>query len=378
MQDEQDNIQEIREEVEDSYSNDDLYNINSWGADLSFRELISMYEENELLKPELQRKYIWEKPEASRFIESILLGLPVPSIFLANTKDSKKLIIDGYQRIMTVYDFVKGGIWKKDGKVFKLSNTKKINERWRGKAFSELSEPDQRKIRSSTIHAIVFEQKAPNDNDTSLYQVFERINTGGRALMPQEIRNCVNQGSFNDLLFELNSNENWRILFGKTEEDPRMRDLEFILRFFAIDTDFVRLNQSSVISLKKYLNEFMGADKSQDLSIIQNRRDKFIRVIDFIFEHFGENAFYNISGGDETRIRKRFYPTIFDSLCPAVSMALERLGEDISTQNLEEKRLKLLKNEDYKKYITEGTMQISHIHGRINLTLQQLFGMTYE
>jgi len=378
MKEEQDNIEEIKEELEDSYSNDDLYNINSWGADLSFRELISMYDEDELLKPELQRKYVWEKPEASRFIESILLGLPVPSIFLANTKDSKKLIIDGYQRIMTIYDFVKAGVWKKDGKAFKLSNTEKINERWRGKSYLELSEGDQRKIRSSTIHAIVFEQKAPNDNDTSLYQVFERINTGGRALMPQEIRNCVNQGVFNDLLFELNTKENWRILFGKEDEDSRMRDLEFILRFLALDTEFVRFNKSSAISLKKYLNEFMGSENSQIESVINGRRNKFNSVIDFIYEHFGENAFYNITGGDETKIRKRFYPTIFDSLCPAVSMALEKLGDDIPTRNLEEKRLELLKNEDYRKFITEGTMQISHIHGRINLTLQHLFGLTYE
>ncbi len=378
MMEEQNNIEEIKAEIEDSYSNDDLYNINSWGADLSFRELISMYDEDELLKPELQRKYIWEKPEASRFVESILLGLPVPSIFLANTKDSKKLIIDGYQRIMTIYDFVKAGIWQKDGKVFKLSNTEKINKRWRGKSFSELTEQEQRKIRSTTIHAIVFEQKAPNDNDTSLYQVFERINTGGRALMPQEIRNCVNQGEFNDLLFELNSNKNWRILFGKEDEDSRMRDLEFILRFLALDTEFVRNNKSSVISLKKYLNEFMGSNNSQKPLVIQGRREKFINVIAFIFEHLGENAFYNITGGDETRIRKRFHPTIFDSLCPAISIALERLGQDIPTENLEEKRLELLKNEDYKKYTTEGTMQIAHIHGRINLTLRYLFGLSYE
>src|SRR5690606_8836233 len=91
------------EDVENS--NDDLFNITSWGADMSFRELISMYDDDELLKPELQRKYVWDKPEASRFIESILLGLPIPSIFLANTPDNNKLIIDGYQRIMTVYDF---------------------------------------------------------------------------------------------------------------------------------------------------------------------------------------------------------------------------------------------------------------------------------
>lgn len=374
----QDNIEEIKGELEDSYSNDDLYNINSWGADLSFRELISMYEENELLKPELQRKYVWEKPEASRFIESILLGLPVPSIFLANTKDSKKLIIDGYQRIMTVFDFVKVGIWKKDGKVFKLSNTERINERWRGKSYSELPESDQRKIRSSTIHAIVFEQKAPNDSDTSLYQVFERINTGGRALMPQEIRNCVNQGNFNDLLFKLNTKPEWRHLFGKEEEDPRMRDLEFILRFLALDTDYIKNNESSAISLKKYLNEFMGSEKSQCLDVIEERKQKFDSVIEFIYKNIGENAFYNITAGDDTKIRKRFYPTIFDSLCPAVSIALKQLGGDIPKVNLEAKRLELLKNPDYRKYTSEGTMQIAHIHGRINLTLEYLFGIKYE
>jgi uncharacterized protein with ParB-like and HNH nuclease domain len=374
----EDNIVEIESEKNDSYSNDDLYNINSWGADLSFRELITMYDEDELLKPELQRYYVWDKPEASRFIESILLGLPVPSIFLANTAHDKKLIIDGYQRIMTVYDFVKKGVWRKDGKTFKLSNTEKINERYRGKAFSELPEQDQRRIKSTTIHAIVFEQKAPNDNDTSLYQVFERINTGGRALMPQEIRNCVNQGPFNELLIELNNLSNWRLLFGKVEVDERMRDMEFILRFLALDTEFIKNNESSNISLKKYLNEFMGFRNSQDLLIIEERRLKFNNVINFITKYIGENAFYNITGGDETKIRKRFYPTIFDSICPAVAIAQRILGEDIPIDNLEEKRIALLKDPEYRKYTSEGTMQISHIHGRINLALNYLFEISYE
>lgn len=374
----QEYIEQIESEVNDSYSNDDLYNITSWGADLSFRELISMYEENELLKPELQRYYVWDKSEASRFIESILLGLPVPSVFLANTTNDKKLIIDGYQRIMTVYDFVKKGIWSKDQKVFKLSNTDKINQRWRGKSFSELSDQEQRRIRSTTIHAIIFEQKAPNDNDTSLYQVFERINTGGRALLPQEIRNCVNQGEFNNLLFELNKNKDWRTLYGKEEEDSRMRDMEFILRFFALDTQYIKDNASGNISLKKYLNEFMGTKNSQTTEIILERREKFNSVMEFIRIHIGENAFFNITFGDEIKIRKRFYPTIFDSICPAVAIAMRKLGDNIPTEHLEERRLELLQNSDYRKYISEGTMQISHIHGRINLTLNYLFGINYE
>lgn len=97
MKQEDNIIESIKDEINDDYSDDSLFNISSWGADLTFRELISMYEENELVKPELQRKYVWDKSEASRFIESILLGLPVPSIFLAQS-GSQKLIVDGYQR----------------------------------------------------------------------------------------------------------------------------------------------------------------------------------------------------------------------------------------------------------------------------------------
>src|SRR5687767_371077 len=130
-------IQTNKDEDNDYYSDDDLFKIASWGADLSFRELIQRYQDNELVKPELQRKYVWDRTEASRFIDSLLLGLPVPSIFLAKTVDEKLLIVDGYQRIMTVYDYVRG-IFSGDGKVFKLSKTDKINVKWGGKAFTEL------------------------------------------------------------------------------------------------------------------------------------------------------------------------------------------------------------------------------------------------
>ncbi|SUI80637.1 DUF262 domain-containing protein [Shewanella morhuae] len=159
------------DEQDNFYSDDDLFKIQSWGADLSFRELISRYDEDELVKPELQRHYVWDKSEASRFIDSILLGLPVPSIFLAKTPSEKLLIIDGYQRLMTVRDYVKG-IFSKDGKVFKLSRTDKIHERWKGKAFSELQEDERRKIRNTTIHAIIFMQRSQDPEDTSLFQVF--------------------------------------------------------------------------------------------------------------------------------------------------------------------------------------------------------------
>ena len=116
-----------------SYSDDSLFNITSFGTDLTYREIVSMYEDGDLEKPELQRKYVWTKKEASKFIDSVLLGLPVPSIFLAKTLDDKRLIVDGYQRIMTMYDYMKG-IFSGDQKVFKLVNAEDINPAWRGKA----------------------------------------------------------------------------------------------------------------------------------------------------------------------------------------------------------------------------------------------------
>ncbi len=220
-------IETIKSEDDDGYSDDSLFNIKPWGADLSFRELIERYDEDELVKPELQRNYVWDRREASRFIDSLLLGLPVPSIFLAQTRNEKLLIIDGYQRIMTVRDYVRG-IFSKDQKSFALSRTDKINKRWRGKPFVELTDTEQRRIKNTTIHAIVFaQQKEPESDDTSLFQVFERINTSGRTLTAQEIRNCVAQGALNTLLFDLNSNTTWRSLFGLEKSEPRMRDMEF-------------------------------------------------------------------------------------------------------------------------------------------------------
>ena len=341
-----DNIEEIPEETNDDYVNDDLYNINSWGADYSFRELISMYQDGDLVKPELQRKYVWGKPEASRFVDSVLLGLPIPSIFLAKTTDNKMLIIDGYQRIMTINDYVRG-IWSENNKVFKLSNIRgKINHRWIDKSFSELPDSEQRKIKTSTIHAIIFEQKTPNENDTSLFQIFERINTSGRSLLPQEIRNCVYQGKLNSLLFELNLNTKWRTLFGNDNEDQRMRDLEYILRFFALNTEFVFSNPKSSITLKKYLNEFMGDKSNNAESQIELHRKEFTLCINSIYENIGENAFYNVQSNDLATIRKRFYPPIYDAVMIATSKA-KAMGLDLSTAS-EEKRINLLKDASFR------------------------------
>ena len=362
------NVVELPSEIEDDYSDDSLFNISSWGADLSFRELISMYEEKELVKPELQRKYVWDKVEASRFVESILIGLPVPSIFLAQS-GSERLIVDGYQRIMTVYDYVRG-IFSADGKTFKLSNSEKINVRWRNKAFAELSTDDQRKIKSTTIHAIIFEQKKPENDDTSLYQIFERINTSGRTLTAQEIRNCVYQGTFNKLLFKLNDNKKWRKLFGTDIPDSRMRDIEYILRFFLMKSKKIIDSESVQIPLKKSLNDFMHEHQHEIPEKIETMRSEFEETIDFVYNSLGERAFKNYSRGKFTN---KFHPAIFDSIMVAAFNAKER-GKDSSIIS-EELHKQLLSNEDYALSISMRTTDVDNIKKRISMAGQILFGI---
>lgn len=365
------------DEQDDFYSDDDLFKISSWGADLSFRELISRYDEDELVKPELQRNYVWDKTEASRFIDSVLLGLPVPSIFLAKTKDEKLLIIDGYQRFMTVRDYVKG-IFSKDQSVFRLSRSDKIHERWRGKAFLELSEDEQRKIRNTTIHAIIFMQQHPANGDTSLYQVFERINSSGRTLLPQEIRNCIYQGPINSLLIELNLNKSWRALWGAESPDERMRDLEHILRFFALSDERILTSDKAPtrISLKKYLNQYMDSVNHSDF--IADLKSRFEESISFAHENFGSGAFHNLSSTEEGKLVPNFSPTLFDSVMISVDAAIKSGINNFDKGELEAKRVAILRSREYQKLLSEETMRVTNIRNRVGKMFGALFGVEMQ
>ena len=354
------------DEAEDAYTDEGLFKISSWGADLSFRELIARYDDNELVKPELQRHYVWDRVEASRFIDSVLLGLPVPSIFLAKTKDEKLLIIDGYQRLMTVRDFVKG-VFSDDNSQFALSNSKKIHDRWRGKTFAQLDEQDKRKIRNTTIHAIIFMQQHPSPGDTSLYQIFERINTSGRSLLPQEIRNCVYQGPLNSLLIELNEQSKWRELLNSPKRDHRMRDLELILRFFALSDGPLLKNQDAPynISLKKYLNEYMGEHNTA--ADVDKLKRKFVKTIDFVHSAFGSSAFHNVSPSDSTKLLANISSTVFDSIMIGSWLLLEsEEGTDKSSERYQRTKLSKLADQDFQKILSQETMRSANIRRRAN------------
>ena len=221
-------IERIVSEEEDSESDDQAteYDIFVYPSDFTLQGLYDKWNTNSIRVPEFQRKYIWTKQKASRLVESFLLGLPVPNIFLYQERTTAhQLVIDGQQRLYSAFYYFKGVF--PDGTLFRLTNN--INQRWQNRSFEELEEADKFRLQDSILRATVVRQLHPND-DTSIFHIFERLNTANTPLTSQEIRNCVYHGSFNNLLIRLNENiSSWRRIIGKPSPDVRQRDIELML-----------------------------------------------------------------------------------------------------------------------------------------------------
>ena len=222
-------MEEIESEVEDATAAVPIYTISSYPTDPTLEVLHMRWQREEIRIPRFQRGWVWKHPQASQLIESFLLGLPVPGIFLYREHTTQhQLVIDGQQRLRSIWGFFEG----------RLPNVadfylRDVDPRWEGQRFKELAESDRIRLRDSVLRATIVEQTDPEDN-SSIYHIFERLNTGGTQLNPQEVRNSAAHGPFNDLMAELNNNADWRQVFGRPIPDPRMRDVELVVRFNAL------------------------------------------------------------------------------------------------------------------------------------------------
>ena len=196
------------------------YKIVSYCADYTVDGYLKRFDRGDLSIPKFQRGFIWTAPQASRLIESLILDLPVPGVFLFREPKTRKLIVvDGQQRLLSLRCFREEEI---RGKRLRLSGVS--DEQLCGKTYSALDETDRRAFEDAIIHATIFQQSEPTDDRSSVYQVFERLNTGGTALVDQEVRACVYRGRFNELLGELNREPHWRDLFGQVQGERKMRN----------------------------------------------------------------------------------------------------------------------------------------------------------
>ena len=231
-------------------SNEIRYRISSYGADYPVDGLVKRLRQGDIAVPKFQREFVWPLSQASRFIESLLLGLPVPAIFLSKDGETQKLmVIDGQQRLTSLRLFYEGIL---HGREFRLRG---VTREFENLTYETLEDEDRRRLDDSILHAIVIRQEDPGDDDSSVYMVFERLNTTSTALSPQEIRACVYHGPFNDYLARANGNRDWRAIFGN--RSARQKDRELLLRFFAL---FYKLD-SYKKPMKLFLNRFMNENR---------------------------------------------------------------------------------------------------------------------
>jgi len=263
------------------------YSVLSYGADFDVAGLVSRMDNADIEIPAFQRGFVWDFRRAARFVESLLLGLPVPGIFLwRNPQTQRLVVIDGQQRLRTLQGFYHGTILNR---VFsiprKLSPYQLVAPRFVGKTYRKLDAEDKRLLDNSIIHATIVNQERPPDDYSSVFYLFERLNTEGLPLQPQEIRTAVYQGEFVSFLEQLNQFASWRAVYGKSS--PRMKDRELILRFFAM---FFRLDDYSR-PMKEFLNRFLLNNKSLDRYPAATLQDAFCPTIDLVAHQLGKSAF---------------------------------------------------------------------------------------
>lgn len=285
--------------------------------------------------------------KASKLIESFLLGLPVPQIFLYREKETQNLlVVDGQQRLKTINYFLKGKFG--DGSIFKLTGVK---ERWNNKKYDELELSDRRKINNYILRANIFEQTDPQDN-SSIFEIFERLNTGGMTLNQQEIRNCIIRGNIGDFLNELNNNANWRnVILRKKYPDQRMKDIEMIIRFWAL----LEKRDNYKKPMKDFLTNFM----KEKNNLNKDDKEKFKKIFDenvnLVSREISEKPF---------RLKAGINVAIYDS----VMVAIATIGSN-KILDFKEKYNRLLNNDAYLKNVSEHTTDVDLVKRRIRLAI---------
>lgn len=346
----------IDEEVFDSSETEDdeqstsvRDTITSYGADYPVDSLVKRLDRGDVYVPEFQRQFVWTHAQASRFIESLLLGLPVPGIFLFKEPDTHRLVVvDGQQRLTSLLSFYHGEIGTRR---FAL---KGVDASINGATYDTLDEESRRTLDDSLLHATVFQQDQPGGDRSSIYRVFERLNTGGTALAPQEIRSCVYRGPFNDLLQTLNKVEAWRRIYGPVSS--RRKDEELILRFFALRD---ALNTYAK-PLKQFLNDYMEEHAEPEDSWLEEHREVFLRTVSCAARHLPRESF---------RPERSLNVAVTDAILIGLDRRLER-GEIIMPEQLGSAALGLSRQQGFRDVTDRSTTEAASISSRIRLATE--------
>ena len=308
--------------------------ITYFGTDFDVHGLVRRLDESDIVVPTFdpdittpsglagfQRRFVWTKPQMDRFIESLLLGFPVPGIFLVQEPDQSLLVLDGQQRLRTLRGFYRGIIRDRG---FRLDN---VEEKLLGLTYETLDPDLRRSLDNTFLHATIIRYESNRDSE-AVYQIFERLNTGGTNLQPQEIRVALFHGPLVSWIRSLNDYPSWRELFGPRA--IRLKDQELILRFFALFVD----GDNYTRPLKTFLNSFLEEHRFMNDWPSERFEEIFKTATDLLLEYIGKNAF---------RLRSQINAAVCESVMIGVASRLSE-GPIKNPQGLPAEYRKLTRN----------------------------------
>lgn len=293
-----------------------------------------------------QREFVWTKRQMDRFIETLLLEYPVPGIFLVKQQSDKRfLVLDGQQRLLTLQNFKKG-IYNK--RTFELKN---VCEQFKGLTYETLSSAQRRAFDNAFIQATIVNMDENSESREAVYQIFERLNSGGTQLTAHEIRVAIFAGALVKELSNLNDNCHWRSIYGP--KNRRLRDQELLLRIIAF---YLKGEQYSA-PLKSFLNRFMS-DNRESGDLVRAAEKEFTWVVELM----DNEQLISILKGDSPRINTAVMESFIVS-----GMRLHAEGIDYSYETLLSAAEELMSSKAYLNSCMESTTN----EGKVNARLQE-------
>lgn len=343
----------MQEELPTEAEQDDVpyveFDISVSPSDPQLQTISQQLSDDDIIVPFYQRRYVWKIDQASRLIESFLMGLPVPQVFLYQNDEEQLEVIDGQQRLLSIHYFLTGFFGDEDAsgrrRIFKLRGLSERSE-YNGRTFEELSDRDKRKLKNSTIRAINIRQLTPKGGAESVFHIFERLNTGGTQLKPQEIRNAVYRGDIVEKLRELNDNSDWRSIIGLKAPDKSQKDIELILRLSSLFEAW----QFYEKPMLRHLNIYMSEHREWKHALAEKFEVNFSRVAKLVSENL-DRPFR-----PRTVINAAVLESVFLALMENPSIDGAKLSANYE---------KLFLSNEYNDRITGGTTDTTVLRGRI-------------
>ncbi|MBK3735769.1 DUF262 domain-containing protein [Azospirillum brasilense] len=329
--------------------------IDFYMTEYSVELLAQKMGEGDFVIPEYQRAFTWEPQRKSRFIESLIMGLPIPFLFFWEMESGKLEIVDGSQRLRTLHEYILGG--------FELTSLEELPS-LSGTRFSDLSESRQRKIRNRSIRGIVLNEHA---DDQARFDMFERINTGSKVANTAEVRRGALRGPFQDLVIELSKSPLLAELApvsGKSEKEKIPEEL--VSRFFAYGDGLDGYRDSPsrfIFDYTKMMNERM----MQDVQMVEEYRERFNSTLQFIKRAFPNGFRKSASASTTPRVR-------FEAIAIGSYLALKDRPELYSEENMPDVT-GWIDSQDFKDVTTSDAANVrSKLYNRMDYVRKALLG----